>query len=49
MVNLAIFENEWIRNPEDWKIPSYNIKKQFSSLLRHLLCKYDVPAFMDKV
>jgi hypothetical protein len=37
----------WIRSPGDWNPKSHNSIRQFSSLLRHLFCRYDVPVFMD--
>jgi len=47
--SLANCYDHWIRNIEDWKPVSHNSRKQFSSLARHLLAKYDVPSFMDWV
>jgi hypothetical protein len=47
LIGLATFHDFWLRPLEDWEPPSYNIHKQFSSLVRHLLAKYDVPLFMD--
>jgi hypothetical protein len=32
---------------KDWKPGSHNADRQFSSLARHLLAKYEVPVFMD--
>lgn len=37
----------WIRDPEEWVAPSRNAHRQFASLARHLLCRYDVPSFLD--
>ena len=37
----------WLRQPEDWAARSHNARRQFASLARHLLARYDVPAFID--
>ncbi len=47
VAHLADCFLSWIRNPKDWKVRTHNARRQFSSLLRHLLCKYEIPAFMD--
>ncbi len=39
----------WLRPVEDWKPRTHNTRRQFSSLVRHLLAKYPVPIFMDSV
>jgi hypothetical protein len=44
---VAAFHDFWIRPLEDWKATSYNTNRQFSSLLRHLFGKYNIPSFMD--
>ncbi len=44
---LAKCHQEWIRPLEAWRPSSHNPKRQFSSLVRHLLARYDVPVFMD--
>jgi len=44
---LAFFHDFWIRPLEDWEPPSYNVRKQFNSLARHLFSKYAIPSFMD--
>lgn len=49
LFSISPYIEDWVRNPEDWRIPSHNIKKQFSSFVRYLFCKYDVPLFMDSV
>lgn len=38
----------WIKKPSEWKCKSYNARRQFSSLVRHLFSKYYVPVFMDE-
>lgn len=38
---------QWRRSLDDWRPRSHNHKKQFASLLRHLLADYPVPAFLD--
>ena len=44
---LAHWHKRWLRDPGEWRPDSHNGRKQFGSLARHLLAKYDVPAFMD--
>lgn len=39
--------DNWIRPLENWTPQTYNRKKQFASLARHLWAQYDVPLFMD--
>ena len=39
----------WLRLPEAWQPTTRNTYRQFSSLVRHLFAKYEVPAFMDAV
>jgi PcfJ-like protein len=39
---------QWIAPLEDWRPASHNRRRQFSSLVRHLTAKYDVPAFMEE-
>lgn len=49
IINLFEYGEQWIKNLDSWERKSYNNYKQISSLIRHLICKYDVPKFMDKV
>lgn len=44
LMTLCLF---WIRDCNDWDKKSYNSEKQISSLLRFLLCSYDVPEFLN--
>ncbi|NLS97046.1 MAG: hypothetical protein GXX96_33335 [Planctomycetaceae bacterium] len=37
----------WIRPLEQWRPGTHNPRRQFASLVRHLLAKYPVPLFMD--
>jgi hypothetical protein len=37
----------WVRPYKDWKPKSHNADRQFSSFLRFLFAKYDVPLFFD--
>ncbi len=48
IAQLAIQFKYFLRAVEDWARPGRNMHKQFSSLLRHCLARYDVPAFMDQ-
>ena len=44
---LARWHRHWLRDPTAWRPESHNARKQFGSFARHLLAKYEVPAFMD--
>jgi len=44
---VAKNHKSWLRPVQEWKPTSYNDRKQFSSLIRHLFAKYPVPLFMD--
>jgi len=46
--DLVTWKEYWFRPYEEWKPRSYNAQRQFSSFIRHLLAKYEVPLFMDK-
>lgn len=46
---LARYHEQWIRPIEDWTPDSHNQRRQFSSLVRFLFAKYDVPIFLDEV
>jgi len=46
---VAKFSDKWIRQPEDWVCNTKNPDRQFSSIIRHLFAKYDIPAFMNNV
>lgn len=47
LVRLHERRGQWLRDPLAWKPSSHNAGRQFSSLLRHLLARYDVPLFLD--
>ena len=46
LLTLAYYHQSWMRPPKSWKPKSHNSRRKFGSLARHLLAKYDVPAFM---
>ena len=46
---LARHGEDWLRPPGDWKPDSRNPRRQFSSVARHLLARYEVPEFLDSV
>jgi hypothetical protein len=47
---LAAYSDVWIRAPEQWKPPSYNPRRQFGSLVRHLFDRHgELPDFFDSV
>ena len=47
LLALSAHHRDWIRPLRDWRKPSHNIGRQFRSLVRHLIARYDVPAFLD--
>jgi hypothetical protein len=48
ILNLIKDKDVWIRDIIAWQPQSHNAAKQFASLIRFLLCAYDIPKFMDK-
>src|SRR5262245_56066636 len=49
LLSLAFFHRDWLRPVETWEPDGGNPRPQFSSLARHLLAAYPVPAFMTSV
>lgn len=49
LIRLWHRRGQWRRPLEEWRPRSHNRERQFSSILRHLMADYDVPAFMDTV
>ncbi len=47
LAELARCYRHWLRPLLDWQPDTYNPRAQFTSLARHLVGRYDVPAFMD--
>jgi hypothetical protein len=47
LLALSAHQRDWIRPLQDWRRPSHNVGRQFRSLIRHLIARYDVPAFLD--
>ncbi len=47
LLTLASRHHDWIRDPVDWKPRTHSARRQLASLLRHLVARYPVPAFMD--
>jgi hypothetical protein len=47
LLALSAHHRDWIRPLRDWRKPSHNTGRQFRSLIRHLIARYDVPAFLD--
>jgi hypothetical protein len=47
LLALAAHERDWVRPLEHWRATSHNATRQFRGLLRHLIARYDVPAFLD--
>lgn len=46
---LASAWPHWLREPEPWAPRTHNLRRQFASLARHLLARYEVPALFDAV
>lgn len=47
LLALSAHWRDWLRNPDGWEPPDTEPAEQFGSLARHLLARYDVPAFLD--
>ncbi len=47
LLALSAHKGSWVREPEDWEPRSHNVYRQFHSLVRHLIARYDVPTFMN--
>ena len=49
LIALNDRRSQWLRPVGEWALTSHNARKQFSSLARHLMARYQVPQFMDSV
>jgi hypothetical protein len=49
VIKLHARKRHWLRTLEYWRPPSHNSDRQFRSLTRHLLARYDVPGFFDHI
>ena len=47
LAELARHYRHWMRPLSDWQPDAHNPRHQFTSLARHLVARYDIPAFMD--
>jgi PcfJ-like protein len=47
LLAMAAHHRYWLRPLEHWRATSHNTSRQFRSLLRHLIDRYEVPAFLD--
>jgi len=47
LIRLHKRRRQWIRPVSEWRPGRHNPRRQFSSLARHLLAKFDVPLFLD--
>lgn len=48
LIRLHQRKGQWLRDPRDWRPARHNTARQFSSLLRYLLARYEVPVFLDE-
>ena len=49
LLRLCHHHDDWLQPIDSWRPSSRNPSRQFHSLVRHLLAKYSIPAFMDSV
>ena len=49
LIALAHWHQHWVHAPSAWRPGGRSQALQFAPLVRHLLARYDVPAFMDMV
>jgi PcfJ-like protein len=47
LLALAAHGRNWLRPLEHWRATSHNVSRQFRGLVRHLIARYEVPAFLD--
>lgn len=47
LLSLARQSAYWVRSLDDWRPTTRNAGRQFSQLARHLLARYEVPAFLE--
>jgi hypothetical protein len=47
LLALSAHHGDWVRPLDGWRARSHNARRQFRSLVRHLIARYDVPAFLD--
>ena len=47
VIRLHDRRGQWVREVGNWRPQSHNRQRQFASLTRHLMARYDVPSFMD--
>ena len=47
LLALSAHHRDWVRPLDAWRARSHNARRQFASLLRHLIARYEVPAFLD--
>ena len=47
LAELARRYKHWLRDPADWQPDAFDPGRQFATLARHLVARYDVPTFMD--
>jgi hypothetical protein len=47
--NLFCFSDRWVRHYETWEPAGKGKESQYRSLIKHLFCKYPLPAFLYRV
>lgn len=45
-VDCGYYQHRFIRDPRDWKSPSYNIEKQLRDFINHVFVEYEAPTFL---
>jgi hypothetical protein len=47
LLALSAHSGDWVRPLDAWRARSHNARRQFQSLLRHLIARYVIPPFLD--
>ena len=47
LLALAAHHRDWVRPLGSWRRGTHNARRQFRSLLGHLIARYEVPAFLE--
>jgi hypothetical protein len=47
LLALSAHADDWVRRLDGWRARSHNARRQFQSLVRHLIARYEIPTFLD--